>query len=330
MRQSVFLAHAPEHQAFASELVAFLESGCDVSCTARPVPYSSTGLLEVAEEGVSSDFLVLLLSIKSCPVQWNWPDWERRVMQEAAEMKTSILTVALDGCVFPGLLRRQNFVDAQVNKRNAMRLVKRHIRRRIFGLAGAPNLAVSPQLEALYAGLGDCPGTMTADGEEGYRFAAEAADDFDAVLTISCYRRSLAQVCGDIGQQLGLVLTGPAETNAAHIRDFLSDRRCLLLLDGFSPGLGQAIPSGRTSTVIMQAPVRMTELPDSFEYGRWLMSEQRYAEAYEIFDRLSAQDISARACRRELAWILEYWDRVDDARAIHLIDAQPGTQLTLF
>ncbi|HEX4228758.1 MAG TPA: hypothetical protein VHZ07_08810 [Bryobacteraceae bacterium] len=331
MRGSVFLAHGDDEGAFASALAAFLESGRDVTCTRRAVSDPKTGLIDVAEEGVSSDFLVLLLSRSCCPVRWNWPDWDRRVMQEAATVRTTILTMALDSCTVPGLLRRQNFVDAQADRPEAMRLLKRWIRRCALGLSGAPNPAFSAAFEPLYTALADKPGVLTFDGEEGYRFASETAEDFDAVLPVPCHARSLAQVCGELSQQLGLTLTGPADANARQIRNLLYESRCLLLLDGPSTEVLEALlPTGQTSTLITTGPVRLAESPQTFEYGRLLMDQQRYAEAYELFDRLVRQEVAPKACRQELAWILEHWDRFDEARALRLIDAEPFTQLSLF
>lgn len=336
MQKSIFLAHAEKDQAFVSELAGFLESGCEVFCANSVTePDSYAGLLDLAEEGLSSDFLVLLLSRHSCPSKWDWPSWDRRVIQEAAQIRTVIYTVALDQCVFPALLKRHNFVDATDGsssaRRHAMRVLKRHIRVRIDGRSDRPNSSITSEFEELYAGLADVPGVLTFDGEPAYRFASEAAEDFDAVLTVPCYERSLAQVCGDLGYQLGLTLDGPVNANVQRVRNVLAERRCLLLLDGPSLEVSETIlPTGRTSTLITSEPVHVLESPQTFEYGRNLMSEQRYAEAYELFEHLLQRNISPRACRQELAWILEHWDRFEEAQALRLRDAEPGFQLSLF
>jgi hypothetical protein len=333
---SVFLAHAAEDQAFVSDLAGFLESGCDVLCAARAIERGfPTGLFELAEEGLSSDFLVLVLSQHSCPARWDWPAWDRHIVREAAQVKTVIFTLALDQCVFPALLRRHNFVDgihsSSAARQNAMRLLKRHIRVRIAGRTDRPNSSISSEFEELYSGLADMPGVLTFDGREAYRFGSEAAEDFDAVLTVPCYERSLVLVCGDLGNQLGLTLDGPVQVNIERVQNVLAERRCLLLLDGPSREIREAIlPTGRTSTLITSEPVHVLESPQTFEYGRNLMSEQRYAEAYELFERLLGQDVSPRACRQELAWILEHWDRFEEAHALRLQDAEPGFQLSLF
>jgi len=173
---------------------------------------------------------------------------------------------------------------------------------------------------------------MQATGDLASRFAGEAAEEFEAVLWIPAHLRSLAQVAGEIGGQLGLALEGTAEQNCAAIREFLFDRRCLLVLDAPDAEHAAAvIPGGRTSTLVTEEPVSAVELPETFEHARTLAASRRYAEAYELLYRLLDEEISPEACARELTWICEHWGRIEEANALRFYyGPEPSAQLKLF
>src|SRR5207253_7049430 len=99
-----------------------------------------------------------------------------------------------------------------------------------------------------------------ASGEMASRFASEAAGEFEAVLWLPCHGRSLAQAAGELGAQLGLRLEGMAKENCARIRNFLSARRCLLVLDAPTPEIATALEmNGRASALHTADPVRVAE-----------------------------------------------------------------------
>jgi hypothetical protein len=65
---TVFLAHAPQDHEFARRLTDFLESGCEATCyTDDGVILHGEDLISKAEEGLTADVLVLLLSPASSP-----------------------------------------------------------------------------------------------------------------------------------------------------------------------------------------------------------------------------------------------------------------------
>jgi hypothetical protein len=164
------------------------------------------------------------------------------------------------------------------------------------------------------------------------RFAREAAEEFEAVIRVPAHGRSLAQVAGEIGEQLGISLEATAEQNSDRVREFLGGRRCLLVLD--APEAEQAasvIPSGRTSTLLIEEPVSVVETPETLERARHLMNARRYAEAYELLYRLLDEEVSPEACARELTWICDHWGRVEEANALRFhYGPEPSMQLTLF
>jgi hypothetical protein len=333
LRTTIFLAHAERDQGFARELAAFLEFGCDATCYLEEGAVAEGGdLIAKARDGLVADVLVLLLSEASWPARRPRQQWEPVLFDQAREAATEVVSIALGECPFPELLRRRNFFDAATDPRAAMRKMKRWIWQRKRAPGIAPGAVFSRDLEAVYAAVADEAGVMGVSGELATRFAREAAEEFEAVLWVSARHRSLAQVSGEIGDQLGLALEGTAEQNCAALREFLSDRRCLLVLD--SPDAEHAsavIPGGRTSTLVTEEPASVVELPESFERARMLIESRRYAEAYELLYRLLDAEISPEACARELTWICEHWGRIEEANALRFYyGPEPSAQLTLF
>jgi TIR domain len=333
LKTTIFLAHAaPDHE-FADDLAEFLESGCDVTCYSEDGLMAAGGdLLAKAEEGLTADILILLLSIASWPMRRPRQDWEPVLVDQAREATADVATVLLEDCPFPEVWRRRNFFDASANRRVAMRLVKRWLwqRRREPGIA--PSTAFSRDLEPLYREIADRAGVEWATGERAARFASEAAEEFETVFWIPGHGRSLAQLSGELGAQAGVTLDGVAEENCMRIRNLLAERRCLLVLDAAQAEFADALtPGGRTSTLITEDPVQIVQTPESFEYARGLAALRRYAEAYELLHRLLDAETAPEACARELTWICEHWGRIEEANTLRFYyGPEPATQLLLF
>lgn len=318
---------------FAQSVARFLELGCNVTCGAdEGLIGNGVDILDKAEEGLASDVLILLLSAASWPVRLPRERWERILFEKAGAGGVEVVSVLLRDCPFPPLLRRRNFIDGAGERLTTMRLLKRWIWRRNTDTAQILNAHFSRDLEDLYRNLSDIAGTMRAGGEDASRFVKEAGQEFDAVLWIPCHRRSLAQMAGELGAQLGLALDGTVEQNCGKIQDFLADRRCLLVLDAPAPGAVPAlIPKGRTSTLVTSDPVKVLETPATLPQARKWIDGRRYAEAYELLHGLLDADISTADCARELAWICEHWDRIEEAESLRSLYRLPPTeQLSLF
>jgi TIR domain len=333
LRTTIFLAHAERDRDFARELARFLEFGCDATCHIEEGAMAEGGdLMAKASEGLAADVLALLLSDASWPVRRPRQEWEPVLFDQAREAATEVISIALGECPFPELLRRRNFFDASGDRRAAMRMVKRWawLRKRVPGMA--PGTVFSRDLEPLYAAIADEAGEMHASGELASRFAREAADEFEAVVWVPAHGRSLSEMSGEIGEQLGLGLDGTAEENSRLIREFLFKRRCLLVLDApAGDHVNAVIPGGRTSVLITEDPVSVVETPETFERARTLIGARRYAEAYELLYRLLDAEISPEACARELTWICEHWGRVEEANSLRFyFGPEPSMQLQLF
>jgi hypothetical protein len=278
--------------------------------------------------GHSADILVLLLSPASNPAHWPRERWEPLL----SDIPVAILL--LEECTFPKLLRRGlKFFDATAERLPAMRRLKRWIRGIQFGTH--PRMDLSPDLENLYRVLADQPGTITASGAMAERFAHEAARDFETVFWVPAHGRTLAQIAGELGSQLGMTLDGQLEENCRRIRSVLTDTRCLLILDAPQVAVDAFLPAGRTSILFTSEPVRgiletATDGP-SFAAARHLASAGRFAEAYEDFYQLLNTGVEPEACARELVWICEHWDRIDEANALRFrCGPSPTEQLRLF
>jgi hypothetical protein len=338
LKTTIFLAHAELDHDFACELAEFLEFGCEVTC------YCGDGMMEAGgdliakgEEGLAADILVLILSESSWPMRRPRQEWEPVLVDQAREAKAEVIALTLGDCPFPEVWRRRHFFDASRNRRAGMRLVKRWLWQRHRQQGFAPGTASSPDvfsqdLEPIYREIADVGGVGRASGEMASRFAAEAADEFDAVLWVPAHGRSLAQVSGELTAQLGATLEGTAEQNSQRIRDLLASRRCLLVLDAPEAEHADAlIPGGRTSTLLTENPVRIADTPESFDYARELIAARRYAEAYDLLHCLLESGIAQEACARELTWICEHWGRTEEANALRFYyGPEPSAQLTLF
>jgi hypothetical protein len=330
---TIFLAHAAEDHEFACRLERFLEFGCNVNISADEGQIQAgQDLLVKADEGLAADVLVLLLSDASWPSRWPRERWEPILFEGTRTAGVELFTVLLSECPFPPLLRRRNFIDATANRLTAMRLLKRWIWQREQGAAHSLHATFSGDLEDLYSALADQAGTLRTSGADASRFVKEVSQEFAAVLWIPCYRRTLAEVAGELGAQFGLVLEGTTEQNCQRIHELLSSRRCLLILDAPTQELAaELISPGRSSTLVTLDPVTVVETPRTLAYARKLIASRRYAEAYELLYALLDSDVSSADCARELSWICEHWNRVEESESLRFHYRLPPTeQLSLF
>jgi hypothetical protein len=163
------------------------------------------------------------------------------------------------------------------------------------------------------------------------RFAKQAARDFEAVFWIPAHGRSLTRIAGELGAQLGMKLDGPAEENCRRIRELLSRKRCLVILDAPEVTIDPIVPQGRSSVLFTSDPVRVVEDARDFVAGRSLVQAERLAEAYEIFYELFNAGKEMESCARELVWICDHWDRVEEANKLRFhVGPAPSEQLRLF
>jgi hypothetical protein len=331
--RTVFLTHAKPDHDFARQLANFLEFGCEVRCYAdEGLIGPGQDLIAKSEEGLSADVLLLMLSPAACPRRWVRERWEPVLFDQARQGGVDVVTLLLEECSFPPLLRRRNFIDAVLNRTAARRLLKRWFWQREQGAGAVLSSVVSADLEDLYSALADQAGTLRVGGEEAVRFAREAVHEFEAVLWVPCAGRTLAQAAGELGNQLGLTLDGPPPENCRSLGEFLAARRCLVVLDAPDEQITRELTAGgRASTAVTTGVVRTLQTPESPAYARGLLAARRYAEAYELLYRLLDAVVEPDWCARELTWICERWDRIEEANVLRLNYTSPGgEQLRLF
>jgi len=317
---TVFLAHASADHDYARRLAEFLEFGCNVTCCVDDAQIGDNeDLIARAEEGLCADVLLLLLSPSSSLPRWVRERWEPVLFDRAKQEKVEVVTLLLRECSFPPLLRRRNFIDASTNRLTAWRFLKRWFALRQGESYATPSRDFSGDLEDLYVTLADHAGTMHVNGAAAARFAQEAGEEFEAVLWVPCHDRTLAQAAGELGRTLGLTLDRTAKENCGRIRELLTTHRCLVVLDAPTAEISRELTAGgRTSTAITNDIVKILETPETGAWARHLVAERRFAEAYELlYRRLDAVD-DPDNCARELAWICEHWDRVDEVNVLRL------------
>jgi hypothetical protein len=314
------LIHGEGDRAFAVALSAYLERGCNVAVELT----QTSRIIETVDQ--IADLTVLLLSPSS------WPKKEPRETWEPLLQNPNLATFLLSDCPAPPLLRRRNFFDATTDPQTAKRLLKRWLWQREHRATHSLNTHFSPDLQDLYAALSDESGTLRATGDEAARFFKEAGQEFEAALWIPAYNRTLAQVAGDLGVQLGLTLEGPVDQNVRRILDLLSTRRCLVVLDAPEPDVAPELVSpGRTSTLVTRDPVQVLETPTTMPQARKLLAARRYAEAYELLYRLLDTGVVAADCAHELSWICDHWNRPGESESLRYHYRLPPTeQLSLF
>jgi hypothetical protein len=330
---TAFFAHSPSDHGFAAGLAGFLEFGCNLTCYVNDGQIGENqDLIAKAEEGLCADVLVLLLSPSSCPIKWVRERWEPVLSDRAKQDGVEVVTMLLQECSFPPLLRRRNFIDATANRLTAQRLLKRWFRQRERQSGGAPSSEFSGDLEDLYLTLADGAGALHVSGSMASRFAKEAEEEFEAVLWVPCQGRTLAHASGELGHQLGLTLDGEVKENCERIRELLAARRCLVVLDAPGPEISKELTAGgRSSTAISHDAVKILETPETLSYARSLIAARRYAEAYELLYRLLDAVVDPDQCARELTWICEHWGRVNEANVLRFNHpSTEATQLALF
>jgi hypothetical protein len=319
---SLLLAHAAADHPYARKLAAFVEAGCDVRCDpGEGLLRSDQHLVDLAEQ--SSGPLVLLLSKDS------WPQRLPRERWDPLLLESPLACVLLNACPFPELLRRRSFFHAQSD--NAERGLKRWLWRQLREPGEAARFEWSADLEHLYATLADRPGVRGASAESARRFAREAAGEFERVLWIPCYGRSLAECASELGAQLGLVMDGQEAENRRRVLETMAARRCLVVLDGpAEPVRAALVVENRCSILMTTEPSEIRETPRTFDYALELVRSRRLAEAYNLLQMLMEETADPGACARELAWICEHWGRTAEAERLRRFDPMPSRQMGLF
>ncbi len=267
-RLTVFPCHAPQDQAVAGELAAFLQPNLDLDwCAPEASVQPGEDLIAKIDYALQGDVVLVLLSPHSSPARWTRERWEPVLVGKAKEFGVKLACLLVSDCGFPPLLRNQNFFDLTRDRLEGFRQLQRWLLqlrpppRRIYFAPSppAPFRDRPAELEWLRARLADRPGVVAvasaAPGAGKTALAAEFAqryeNDFHGVLWIPCGHRSAARLAGELALQLGLRLEGDTRSNQEALRRVCSNRRCLLVLDDVQTDAGFPVLPGNRASVLM-------------------------------------------------------------------------------
>lgn len=304
--RSVCLLHAPADRSAAEELRRFIETGCDVGCFCA----EAVDLVQAAASaGFSADVLVILLSKALAP----WPErrvWEPVLVGEALSNGVAVLGLELESCEYPRVLKPVF---------RSRRMLKRWL------WSGQVAAGESADLEPVYRAVSDAPGQLEVPVAVARRFVSEAEFEFGSTAWVPCPGRTSTQQLGALGLALGVDLRGEPAGIRRLIAEKLEHTRSLVVFEGLT-GDVPVVVRGRSSVLTTPDADSAPVVPDSFAGGRELVMAGRFAEAFEMFERLP----QTAACRSEMAWILHAWGRTAEANEVHPGGHLFAEQPTLF
>jgi len=346
LTRTLILCYAAADRELAAQIASFLEAGAGVRVL-LPEGEIRAGedLVQKAREGRMADLILVLFSRNSLPSPWPRYKWEAALQSEPLEEDVRIAFLKCDDCAPPRVLTPQ--FDLTGLPLPILRRLKRWVRAGTYSEPSVYNPELAAKVASLAVALADQPGTATIDGPApALEFARVFREDFDEVIRLECGGRSLPALAGDLATQLGLRLEGDLESNLARLRSHCSARRYLLWLEGASADEADRLAPGRGSSTLISTEPRPEAPPDDeslrdiqhiFNHpgmvddwaelcrlarqGLRLAAEQgRLAESFELLGKWHdlAETRGDRRileeAAREMVWILEGWDRLEEAR----------------
>ena len=246
--RSLVLCYAPEDEGFARRLGGYLAANLRIGVAyGEGVVQAGFDLVDAAEQALSADVALVLLSSHSAPAAWSRPKWEPVFFQKPEEFGALLGFVQVDECRFPELLRsRARFFDARGGEwlREARRIRRWLLR---------PDLPVSREdfLEGPLTGVLDAPGVASSiPYAEAVAFGRAVEKDFEAVHTFDCLGRSAAGIAGDIGWALGLRLPGNTDENWDALRARCAAHRELFVFANVGEAERLRVEFGGLSSVV--------------------------------------------------------------------------------
>jgi hypothetical protein len=346
LSRTLFPCYAAADREIATRLAAFLEAGAGVRVLlAEGEIAAGEDLAGKARGARMADIVLVLFSRQSLPSPWPRHKWEAALRSEPLAEGVRIAFLKCDDCSPPRVLAPQ--FDIAGWPLPILRRLKRWVRAGTYGEPAVHNRDLAERVETLGAAIADRPGAATIDDPAlALEFARVFREDFDETIRLQCGGRSMAALAGDLATQLGLRLEGDLESNLARLRNFCSSRRYLVWLEGASDEEARQLAPERGSSALISTEPRAEAPPDdeslrdiqyTFNHpgmvDDWvelcrlarralrLAAEQgRLAECFELLGQWHAL-AEARGDRRileesarEMVWILEGWDRLEEAR----------------
>lgn len=346
LTRTLFICYAAADRDIANRIATFLDpfAGVRVLLDEGEIR-AGEDLVQKAREARMADTVLVLFSRNSLPSPWPRYKWEAALQTEPIEEDVRIAFLKCDDCSPPRVLLP--LFDLTGLPLPTLRRLKRWVRAGTYGEPAAHYPDLAAQVEDLGLALADRAGTATIGSSAlALEFTRLFREDFDNVIRLECGGRSLTALAGDLATQLDLRLEGDLESNLARLRSHCSARRYLIWLEGASADEADRLAAGRGSSTLISSEPRPEAPPDdeslrdiqyTFQHpgmvDDWaelcrlarqalrLAAEQgRRAESFELLGQWHAL-AEARGDRRileesarEMVWILEGWDRLEDAR----------------
>jgi hypothetical protein len=346
LSRTLFPCYAAADREIATQLAVFLEAGAGVRVLlAEGEIGAGEDLVEKAREARMADIVLVLFSRQSLPSPWPRHKWEAALQSEPLAEGVRIAFLRCDDCSPPRVLAPQ--FDIAGWPLPILRRLKRWVRAGTYSEPAVRNPDLAERVEALGVAIADQPGAATIeDPALAMELARVFREDFDEAIRLQCGGRSMAALAGDLATQLGLRLEGDLESNLARLQSFCSSRRYLVWLEGASDEEARQLAPEPGSSALISTEPRAEARPDDeslrdiqYIFNRpgvvddWaelcrlarralrLAAEQgRLAESFELLGQWHALAESRGDRRileesaREMVWILEGWDRLEEAR----------------
>ncbi len=269
---TAIFCYAPADAAVARKIGEYLELNLDLVCSyEEAVIGPAFDLIDAVGRGLSAERTIVLLSPDSVPERWDRERWE-----PIFKVQPQLYLVLLRECKFPPLLRRQKFCDLPDDGLRHLKRLLIHANPVFPPAFALPPLA--PGLPApdpaLWLRFADRPGTgIDIDRPQALAFAHAARGEFEGVCWIDCARRSHAGMLGDVGQALGLRLTGATEQNRELLRRCCRDRRWLFVYDNVAADDREFLSFGGRASVLFLAaspvPDRLSRTEVAKRFAAW-------------------------------------------------------------
>lgn len=222
---SVFLSHSSKDKPFVRELADFLgrDGQIKVRLDEREIA-PGQNIVGWIEDGLDSDFVLLILSPDSVDSNWVKEEWTDAFWEQTNERKTKLAGVLYRDCKIPRLLRNKKYFDLRTNQTQGFREIRTFLLEekpvrpeRVNYLPVRPPLFVGreEELASLRERLKEPGALVHVAGMAGkgkttlaLEFAHRHQADFEAVYWLPCQSSSLAVIAGDLTRQLGLKLEG--------------------------------------------------------------------------------------------------------------------------
>lgn len=347
MRRALVLCFAQADRAEAYTIGKYLQLNSPYRVNFEEA-HGAPDFLETAGRALGGDIAILLASPSAISEPWKREAWETVLVNEARDTHTEVLVLMLAPCPLPALLKRTGFFDASTGRIAALRACKRHLlgsgpapaaaanfatlRAQLADSAGAAETSVEEARAFSSACAGDfeaavhvncahlgATGAVAAiGGELGMRLRGPYEENLKSLRTLTSDRRCLL-VLENLNPELRPLLKfgNRASLLFATSVHTPAPRPTAELLALFSSWMRQPDDCLRA---LGELEARLALEPNPLERSHLaraasalLTDHERFAEAFEMLDRLSASleeagdALGSYRARWEQSWILEQW-----------------------